>query len=91
MQIYRNLWRIEDCFPVSKTTLEARPCFVWTEEHIRGLFMSCFISLVIEKYMRHVLQSRLTGITNDQMNEALRSAALAHDDGNPQVPLFIRL
>ena len=53
--------------------------------------MSCFISLVIEKYMRHVLQSRLTGVTNDQMNEALRSAALAHDDGNPQVPLFIRL
>lgn len=91
MQIYRNLWRIEDCFRVSKTTLEARPCFVWTEEHIRGHFMSCFISLVIEKYMRHVLRNQLAGITNDQMNEALRSAALAYDDGNPQVPLFIRL
>ena len=68
MQMHRNLWRIEGCFRVSKTTLEARPCFVWTEEHIRGHFMSCFISLVMEKYMRHVLQSKIPGITNDQLN-----------------------
>lgn len=47
--IYRKLWQIEDCFRVSKTHLEARPCFVWTDPHIYGHFLSCFISLVIEK------------------------------------------
>ena len=91
MGIYRHLWQIEDCFRVSKTTLEARPCFVWTKEHIEGHFMSCFISLVIEKYLRHVLKSKLPEITNDEINTALRTALLAYDNGNPQVPMYLRL
>lgn len=91
MKIYRNLWRIEDCFRVSKTTLEARPCFVWSDEHIRGHFVSCFVSLVIEKYMRHVLKQKFDGITNDEINEAIRNAEVALDDGNPQMPLYLRL
>lgn len=91
MGIYRHLWQIEDCFRVSKTTLEARPCFVWTKEHIKGHFMSCFISLVIEKYLRHVLKSKFKEITNDEINTALRTALLAYDNGNPQVPMYLRL
>lgn len=91
MGIYRHLWQIEDCFRVSKTTLEARPCFVWTKEHIEGHFMSCFISLVIEKYLRHVLKSKFQEITNDEINTALRTALLAYDNGNPQVPMYLRL
>lgn len=91
MGIYRHLWQIEDCFRVSKTTLEARPCFVWTKEHIEGHFMSCFISLVIEKYLRHVLKGRFADITNDEINVALRTALMAYDDGNPQTPMFLRM
>ena len=91
MKMYRNLWRIEDCFRVSKTTLEARPCFVWTEEHIKGHFMSCFISLVIEKYLRYVLKKKIEGITNDEINEALRTANVAYDNGDPTTPVYLRL
>lgn len=91
MRIYRHLWQIEDCFRVSKTTLEARPCFVWTKEHIEGHFMSCFISLVIEKYIRYVLKSKFEDITNDEINTALRTALMAYDNGNPQVPMFLRM
>ena len=91
MKIYRNLWRIEDCFRVSKTTLEARPCFVWTDSHVRGHFASCFISLVIEKYMQHVLKQKIRDITCDEINAALRGAEVALDDGNPQMPLYLRL
>lgn len=32
----RQLWRIEDNFRMLKTNLQARPVFVWTQEHIRG-------------------------------------------------------
>ena len=65
--------------------------FVWTKEHIEGHFMSCFISLVIEKYLRHVLKSKFKEITNDEINTALRTALLAYDNGNPQVPMYLRL
>ena len=53
--------------------------------------MSCFISLVIEKYLRHVLKSKFKEITNDEINTALRTALLAYDNGNPQVPMYLRL
>lgn len=91
VRIYRNLWQIEDCFRVSKTTLQARPCFVWTDGHVKGHFMSCFISLVIEKYMRHVLKKSIPGITHDEINASLRNAEVAFDDGNPGMPLYLRL
>ena len=91
MRIYRNLWRIEDCFRVSKTALETRPCFVWTTAHVKGHFLSCFISLVIEKYMHHVLKEKLGNITTNEINTALRTACLAYDDANPQMPLYLRL
>ena len=45
----RSLWRIEQCFRIMKTFLEARPIYVRTEEHIRGHFVLCYIALVIER------------------------------------------
>lgn len=89
MAIYRNLWRIEDCFRVSKSMLETRPCFVWTPEHIRGHFMSCYISLVLEKYMAHVLQSHSTEFTAEKICRALRSAIVVYDD-DVQYPQYQR-
>lgn len=91
MRIYRNLWRIEDCFRISKDVLEARPCFVWTPDHIRGHFVSCYISLVLEKYMLNTLKAKLQGMTTEVMNEALREAEVGYDDGNPQMPVYLRL
>lgn len=91
--IYRKLWQIEDCFRVSKTYLEARPCFVWTDPHIYDHFLSCFISLVIEKYMLYTFKNELgkEEITHEKMLEALRTAEVVYDDINPQVPFYLRL
>jgi transposase len=44
---YGELWRIEDCFRVTKTDLKSRPVFVWTNEHIEAHFLTCFIALVL--------------------------------------------
>lgn len=93
MAIYRKLWQIEDCFRVSKTQLETRPCFVWTEAHIRGHFVSCFTSLVIEKYMLYVLKKALgkEAITAEAFCEAIREAEVVYDDSDMQTPLLLRL
>lgn len=91
--IYRKLWQIEDCFRVSKAFLEASPCFVWTDPHIYGHFISCFISLVIEKYMLYTFKNELgqEEIAHDKMLEALRTADVVYDDIIPQVPFYLRL
>ncbi len=91
MAMYRNLWKIEDCFRVSKTTLEARPCFVWNPDRIKGHFLSCFISLVIEKYLLYVLKEKIGNITTDQINNALRKACVVYDNTNVESAIYIKL
>lgn len=90
--IYRKLWQIEDCFRVSKSQLEARPCFVWTDPHIYGHFLSCFISLVIEKYMLYSFKQAIGDeVTHTKMATALKTAQVVLDDIDLQSPLFLRL
>lgn len=50
--IYRGLARIEDTFKVSKTEFEARPVYVWTNEHIDAHFATCFTALVIIRLLQ---------------------------------------
>ena len=45
----RSLWQIENCFRVMKSSLDARPVFVRTEQHIRGHFLICYLALIIEE------------------------------------------
>lgn len=46
-KIYRGLSKIEDTFKVTKSNFSSRPAFVWTAEHIKGHFFTCFIALVL--------------------------------------------
>lgn len=53
--IYRGLARIENTFKVTKSTLESRPVYVWTPEHIEAHFLTCFVSLVIIRLLEEKL------------------------------------
>lgn len=55
---YRELWRIEESFKVTKSHLRARPVFVWTREHIQAHFLTCYIALAIERVIEHALGHR---------------------------------
>lgn len=47
-QAYKGLWRIERAFREVKSGLEVQPVFVYTEDHVRGHIMVCFLALVME-------------------------------------------
>lgn len=49
--VYKGLWKIEESFKITKSTLEARPVYVWTKEHIEAHFLTCFVSLVIMRLL----------------------------------------
>lgn len=57
LHIYGGLWKIEESFRILKTDLRARPVFVWNDDHIRGHFAMCFLSLCILRYAQHLLSS----------------------------------
>jgi transposase len=50
---YKGLSRIEDSFRVSKSTLEGRPIFVRTPEHINAHFLVCFIALTMIRVIQY--------------------------------------
>ena len=52
-KIYKGLWKIEESFKITKSNLETRPVFVWTNEHIEAHFLTCFISLVILRLIEY--------------------------------------
>lgn len=56
--IYKGLWKIEESFRVLKTDLSACPVFVWNDEHIKGHFMMCFISLCLIRYIQYLLEAQ---------------------------------
>lgn len=52
IDIYRGLWRIEETFKVTKSTLETRPVYVSREDHIRAHFMICYAALLIMRLIQ---------------------------------------
>lgn len=56
--IYGGLWQIEESFRVLKSDLRARPVFVWTDEHIRGHFVLCFLCLCLVRYAQFLLAEK---------------------------------
>nr|WP_314640021.1 IS1634 family transposase [uncultured Olsenella sp.] len=44
---YRGLWRIEESFRVTKSTLETRPVYVSRRDHIEAHFLICYVALCI--------------------------------------------
>ena len=68
---YQQLGKIEDCFRVTKTELESRPVYVWTEKHIEAHFLTCFMALIFIR----LLQYRTDWIMSpERMIRAMNSA-----------------
>ena len=64
---YHNLWRIEESFKVMKSDLDARPVYVQKEETIKGHFLICFLTVMLERILQFkIYDNKYT--TNDLMN-----------------------
>ena len=90
---YHGLTRIEDQFREMKGTLETRPIFVNTSEHIQAHLMVCFMALT----MMRVLQFKIKmlcpnekdknlnwsyGLPGNRLSEALKSWTIDELPGN---------
>ncbi len=58
VDIYRELWRIEESFRIMKSDFDARPVHVSTESHIRAHFLICYLALVAMRLIQRDLKMR---------------------------------
>ena len=77
--IYRGLTKIEDSFKVTKTYFEARPIYVWLNEHIDAHFSTCFLSLVLLRLLENKLNH---AFSTGQILNSMRSYNCTHLDTN---------
>lgn len=49
---YHNLWRIEESFKIMKSDLDARPVFLQREEAIKGHFLICYLTVLLERILQ---------------------------------------
>lgn len=77
--VYKGLWKIEETFKVTKSELETRPVFVWSDESIESHFLSCFVSLLIVRLLENLTNNKYS---IEKIIESLRkyeSTKIEHD------------
>lgn len=79
---YKELWRIEETFKVTKSDLEARPVHVSREDHIEAHFLTCFVALIIIR----LLQKKLDGkYSSESILTGLSKTCCTNTDANRHV------
>lgn len=79
IDVYRQLWRIEETFRVTKSTLEVRPVYVSREERIRAHFMTCYAALVALRMLERALDWKYSA---DKIANELASLVGYREDAN---------
>lgn len=74
---YRELWRIEESFKVTKSEIVARPVYVWTPEHIEAHFLTCYIALVILRLLQLA-----SGLPCSRIHEEIAAMNCVNVDAN---------
>jgi transposase len=55
---YRNLWKIERAFRMSKSDLKERPVYHWLRSRIQAHLTLCFVSLLVAKETERILAQK---------------------------------
>ncbi len=80
-------WQIKQCFRIMKRAFKSRPVYVRTDARIKTHFLTCFLSLVLYKY----LAKRLRGSYScEQICQALRSMEVRELLGEGYIPNYTR-
>lgn len=86
-KINHNRWEIEECFRIMKTDFKARPVYLQTDMRIRAHFMTCFLSLILFRYMEKKLDYKYSC---EEILETLRGMNFLAVPGEGYIPTYTR-
>ncbi len=81
---YHDLYKIEESFRILKSTMETRPIYLRTKEHIEGHFVICFLAFLLERELELRLRNNKIEYSAKKIQEALNSlefSKLEHEKG----------
>ena len=86
-KINNRRWEIEECFRILKSEFKARPVFLRRDDRIKAHFITCFLALVIYRYLEKRLDEKFT--TREIVSQ-LREMNFYSVMGEGYIPTYIR-
>ena len=83
-------WIIEDCFRLTKTEFEARPVFLQRDDRITAHFLTCFLALIIYKYLAKKVNRAGEKFSPDQIIGTLQDMNFLKVTGEGYIPTYTR-
>ena len=87
LKVSEGRWQIEECFRIMKTDFEARPVYLSREDRIKAHFLTCFLSLMIYRYLEKALGG---DFTREQILDTLKGMNFAEIEEQGFMPLYER-
>lgn len=86
-KINHNRWEIEECFRIMKTDFKSRPAYVHTDVRIKAHFMTCFLALIVFRYLEKKLEYKYTC---EEILDTLRNMNFLKTTGEGYIPTYTR-
>jgi len=87
IRINHRRWEIEECFRIMKSEFKARPVYLSRDDRIAAHFMTCFLALVLFRFLEKKLQEKYT---SHEIVEGLRTMNFLESKGNGYIPTYMR-
>mgnify|MGYP000871436341 FL=1 len=86
-KINHRRWEIEECFRIMKSEFKARPVYLSRDDRIKAHFTTCFLALVVYRYLEKYLGEKYTC---HEITSGLRDMSFYHIPPEGYVPTYTR-
>ena len=83
-------WIVENDFRVTKTEMEARPVYLKRDDRIRAHFLTCFLALLIYRYLEKKVNRGGMHFTSREILGTLRDMNFLCINGEGYIPTYTR-
>lgn len=87
IKVNQRRWEIEECFRIMKSEFKARPVYLTRDDRIQAHFTTCFLSLVLYRFLEKKLNQKFTCT---EIVDGLRDMNFYHVKGDGYIPTYTR-
>ena len=87
IKINQRRWEIEESFRIMKSEFKARPVYLSRDDRIIAHFTTCFLALVLHRYLEKDLEEKYTAT---QIIDTLRNMNFVKHNEDGYIPIYTR-